>query len=136
MSENNEEFLELIEKLNEGINSVEFGSDDYYFVLATREGRSFVKSNGGAPLNEVIDAWVYLLDFTEDREYTVEEMPLIMSAATLPSVLIKDMAKDIGISDFQMTQIEKRLFQRVLEIRNTLVAKNKQSKPKEDDQNS
>ena len=46
------------------------------------------------------------------------------------------MAKDIGISDFQMTQIEKRLFQRVLEIRNTLVAKNKQSKPKEDDQNS
>ena len=136
MSKNNEEFLELIEKLNDGINSVEIGSEDYYFVLATRKGQSFIKSNGGAPLNEVIDAWVYLLDFTEDREYTVEEMPLIMSAATLPSVLIKDMAKDIGISDFQMTQIEKRLFQRVLEIRNTLVAKNKQSKPKEDDKDS
>ena len=136
MSENNDEFLKLIEKLNEGINSVEFGSDDYYFVLATREGRSFVKSNGGAPLNQVVDTWMYLLNFTEDREYTVEEMPIIMAAATLPTILIKDMAKDIGISDFQMTQIEKRLFQRVLEIRATLVAKNKQSKPKEDDKDS
>lgn len=133
MSEQKDEFLEIIENLNEKLNSVEFGSQDYYFVLATREGKSFVKSNGEAPLNQVLDTWSYLLNFKEDREYTLEEMPLIMTAATLPTILISDMAKDIGISDFQIKQIEKNLFNRVLEIRNTLINKHKQ---KQDDQDS
>lgn len=133
MSEQKDEFLEIIENLNEKLNSVEFGSQDYYFVLATREGKSFVKSNGEAPLNQVLDTWSYLLNFKEDREYSLEEIPLIMTAATLPTILISDMAKDIGISDFQIKQIEKNLFNRVLEIRNTLINKHKQ---KQDDQNS
>lgn len=133
MSEQKDEFLEIIENLNEKLNSVEFGSQDYYFVLATREGKSFVKSNGEAPLNQVLDTWSYLLNFKEDREYSLEEIPLIMTAATLPTILISDMAKDIGISDFQIKQIEKNLFNRVLEIRNTLINKHKQ---KQDDQDS